>query len=202
MPTRTRLGALCFGLALLVSGCNGDGDGTPPDANAAGSPTAAGPVYGSGATTDPDAGGAGSCDTDFGLDAYLRADLTGGVTETVDWTSADVDCGGSAFSDTLALTWEGPGLAFQASGITPGPEGTGTGIPGDLLILVGDEDPIGYRSNVDGCTFDITTNEVAGEFIRFVAGTGTCGPLTEIGFDGVITVEGQLAFAVYVPGTT
>jgi hypothetical protein len=201
MPTRTRLGALCFGLALLVSGCNGDGDGTPPDATAAGSPTAAGPVDG-GATTGPDAGGAGSCDTDFGPDAYLRADLAGDVTETVDWTSADVDCGGSAFSDTVSLTWDGPGLTFQMSDITPGPEGIGTGIPGALVILVGDQDPIGYSSNVEGCTFDITTNEVADDFIRFVAGTGICGPLNEIGSDGVITIEGQFAFADYVPGAT
>jgi hypothetical protein len=157
---------------------------------------------GNGATTGPDAGGTGSCDTSFGPDAYLRADLAGDVAETVDWTSADVDCGGSAFSDTLTLTWDGPGLTIQVNDITPGPEGIGTGIPGVMVILVGDQNPIGYSSNVEDCTFDITTNEVAGEFIRFVVGTGTCGPLNEIGSDGVITIEGQFAFANYVPGTT
>lgn len=209
MPTRTRLGALCFGLALFVSACGGDGggDGAGPDDAAAGGPAAASPTGGGDATAGSDGGGSdgggsGSCDTDFGPDAYLRADLTGEVTQAVDWTSADVDCGGAAFSDALSLTWEGPGLTFQMSDITPGSPGTGTGIPGVLVVLVGDQNPIGYSSDVEGCTFDITTNDVAGEFVRFVEGTGTCGPLNEIGGDGVITVEGQVTFADYVPGTT
>lgn len=202
MATRMRLGALSFGLALLVSACTGGGAGSGQDAGAAGSPPTPAPPGGGVATTGPDPGGTGSCSTSFGPDAYLRAELAGDLTETVDWTAADVDCGGAAFSDTLSLTWDGPGLAVQMSDITPGPEGTGTGVPGALVALVGDVDPIGYSSDVEGCSFDILTNEVASEFVRFVTGTGTCGPLNEIGGDGVITIEGQFAFAVYVPGTT
>lgn len=200
MSSRTRLGALCIGLTLLVTACGGESAGTDPGPVGAASPSAAGSTGDNGATAGP--GGLGSCDTDFGPDAYLRATLSGDASQAVDWTSADVDCGGAAFSDTLALTWDSPGLAIHMSDITPGSEGTGTGIPGALNVLVGDQHPIVYSSDVEGCTFDVTTNEVVREFVRFVAGTGTCGPLNEIGGDGVITIEGQFEFAVYVPGTT
>jgi hypothetical protein len=195
MAPSVRLWALCLGVLLLVSSCGGDAD---PGTDPGGGP----------GTTTTDATPSGAPEGDFcpGPDAYLRAELTGAVTETIDWSSSGTECGGSAFGGDIHLSWShdisaARELQIGLDRLTPD-DGMGTGLPARLTINIVGADAASYIGAAEGCVVTITRNEVAQEFLRFIEGTATCGPISQVGGDGVITIDGELSFADYVPGTT
>lgn len=200
MARSVRLGALCLGIVLFGSACGGGAD---PDA---GTDPTADPGGGNVATDDAPSS---APEGDFcpGPDAYLRGQLTGTVTETLDWRSSAMECGGSAFDADIHLGWShdiSADLLLQIGldRLTPDSNGLGTSLPARLTINVVGTDNASYVGAADGCVVTITRNEVAQDHLRFIEGTASCEPISQIGGEGEITMDGELAFANYVPGST
>lgn len=195
MTVPARVSALCVAVGLLAAGCGGNG--TDPDAAA--SPDPAAPSSAAPASGGTAPGGDAGCQT-LGP-AYLRIELAGSVTQTVDWAPTDCGAGFAASNDT-SLGFVEPGLDVLVDFAAPAGE-TVTGVAGRLRLNVEtDAGTVSYSTEREGCTVDVTRSELADAELSlwFVEGTGTCDQLGEVGGSGTITVEGQFSFAGYPLG--
>ena len=149
MVTLRRLALLGVLLTLAHAAC-GDDDGGGADNDGGAAPASDGTD--GGAADDDGSGAVGVCD-DLGPDAYLTVELTGDVTESIDWAPEEMDCSGSAVT-ALTLGWSNDDLDVSLRDIDVATGETGTGLSGSLLVNAG---PASYSG--DTCTLAITTNE-------------------------------------------
>lgn len=165
---------------LTAAGCGGSDDSSGTGG--------AGGSAGSGGS-----GGQTLCEQ-LGPNAYVKVELSGAVTQSIDWKPADMTCGGSVLN-SVSLGWVSGDLELLITGIALAAGQTGSGT-GKLSINAGDTS---YATDADACSFDISKNEEVSQNSFLVEGTGSCGPLDEVGGSGAITAS-QLSFASYALG--
>jgi hypothetical protein len=141
----------------------------------------------------------GGGDDTPGIDCGFSAELTGGVTSSLDY-GADSGCAGSGFQDRLALSLglnERYIVYLEMTGVTAG--STPAAAPASLEVVDTQASPeASWRTGDTDCTLTITTN-TPDDFAGYdVIGSGTCAA-PAVGRDGNtapdIAVVGSFTFS-------
>lgn len=143
-------------------------------------------------------------------DAFLMLELTGALTQSIDWTAQgtgtdQLACGSVGLEDGLDLALAGQADDGSQLSVSVSIDGIGEGETGSFTgdLTIGSE--LGLYGTTDGgCTFDIDTQSALGadavaDGYR-IEGTGTCDTLTDL-FDTQKATASGLAFravAVYL----